>query len=82
MDLTGLVDSIYAAVLSIDFGRKGFAAWSKEQEGRIAYEKGIAEALSAFGQAQTTTDPQTLILAEYTFILPLKTGISRSKREL
>lgn len=68
MDLIGLADSIYQAVLNIDAGRKGFATRGKEPEGRIAYETGIAKASSLFELAQTTADPQTLILAEYTFI--------------
>jgi hypothetical protein len=56
------------ATVSIDSGRKGFATRGKAEEGRISYEKGIALALSAFKEAQTTADPQTIILAEYTFI--------------
>ena len=65
---TGLLNSIYEAAAAIDFGRKGFATRGKEQEGRINYEDGIAKALSSFKEAQTTADPQTIILAEYTFI--------------
>jgi len=65
---TGLVSSIYQAAINIDFGRKGFAIQGKEREGRINYEKGIAVAMSAFQEAQTTADPQTIILAEYTFL--------------
>ena len=68
MDRIGLVDSIYNAVVAIDSGRKGFATRGKEQEGRISYEKGISEALAIFKEAQTTADPQTLILCEYTFL--------------
>ena len=64
----GLVDKINIAAFAIDFGRKGFATRGKEQEGRISYEKGIAEAMSAFNEAQATADPQTIILAEYTFL--------------
>ena len=64
----GLISSINAAAVYIDVGRKGFAIEGKEREGRITYEKGIAEALSAFKEAQTSADPQILILAEYTFI--------------
>jgi hypothetical protein len=64
----GLIDSISEAAFGIDFGRKGFATRGKEHEGRISYEKGIALALAAFKEAQATADPQTLILAEYTFI--------------
>ena len=40
----------------------------KEQEGRILYEDGISEAMTAFKEAQATADPQTIILSEYTFI--------------
>jgi len=65
---TGLINSIYDAAAAIDFGRKGFAIRGKADEGRISYEKGIAEALSAFLQAQLTADPLTLILAEWTFL--------------
>jgi hypothetical protein len=65
----GLVNRIHAAAFSIDFGRKGFATRGKAEEGRISYEKGIAEALAAFKEAQVTADPQTIILAEYTFLI-------------
>ncbi len=68
MDLTGLLSSVYEAAAAIDSGRKGFAIIGKEREGRINYEDGIAQALSAFKEAQATTDPQTIILAEYTFL--------------
>ena len=68
MDTTGLVYSIMTATANIDSGRKGFATKGKAEEGRISYEDGIAEALSAFKEAQTTADPQIMILAEYTFL--------------
>jgi len=68
LDILGLISSINNAAMSIDSGRKGFAIEGKEREGRISYEKGIALALSVFQQAQTTADPQALILAEYTFL--------------
>ena len=68
MELAGLVDSIISAAASIDFGRKGFATRGKAEEGRISYEKGIAQALSAFQEAQVLADPQTIILAVYTFL--------------
>ena len=48
MDLTGLVNSIYQAAINIDFGRKGFATRGKAEEGRISYEDGISEAMSAY----------------------------------
>jgi hypothetical protein len=68
LDLTGLISSIYEAALNIDSGRKGFATRGKEQEGRISYETGIAAALSAFIDAQSTVNPQIIILVEYTFL--------------
>jgi hypothetical protein len=68
LDLIGLVNNIISATVSIDSGRKGFATRGKAEEGRISYEKGIALAMSIFQQAQTTADPQTILLAEYTFI--------------
>ena len=68
MDKVGLVSSIANAAIYIDTGRKGFATRGKEQEGRISYEDGISEAMTAFQEAQASIDPQTIILAEYTFI--------------
>ena len=68
LDKIGLLIRITNATASIDSGRKGFATWGKEHEGRISYERGISVALSAFKEAQTTADPQTMILAEYTFL--------------
>jgi len=65
---TGLLSRIADATANIDAGRKGFATRGKEQEGRISYEKGIAEALIAFKEAQATADPQIMILAEYAFL--------------
>jgi hypothetical protein len=62
------VSNINQAAINIDIGRKGFAIIGKEREGRISYEKGISEAMFAFQEAQTSADPQALILAEYTFI--------------
>jgi len=68
LDLTGLVSSIAEAALAIDFGRKGFATRGKAEEGRLSYEKGIFLALSTFRDAQSTVDPQTIILIEFTFL--------------
>jgi len=68
LDQRGLIINIYNAVVAIDSGRKGFATRGKEQEGRLSYENGIAEALTAFKEAQATANPQAMILAEYTFI--------------
>ena len=64
----GLLRNIYESVLAIDSGRKGFATRGKAEEGRISFEEGIAKALSAFKEAQASADPETIILAEYTFI--------------
>jgi hypothetical protein len=63
-----LLSRITQAALAIDYGRKGFATRGKEQEGRISYEKGIANTMTAFKEASATADPQTMILAEYTFL--------------
>ena len=69
MDLTGLVYNITDAALSIDFGRKGFATRGKAEEGRLSYERGISTALSTFRDAQSSSDPQIIILIEYTFLI-------------
>ena len=68
MDLTGLLDKIHDAATAIDYGRKGFATKGKAEEGRASYEIGISVALTAFRDAQSSVDPQTIILAEYTFL--------------
>ena len=68
MDITGLITNVYVAAANIDFGRKGFAIIGNEREGRISYEKGIANAMTAFKEAQATADPQTIIMVEYTFL--------------
>ena len=64
----GLINNIYYAAAAIDFGRKGFATRGKAEEGRISYEDGITRALFAFLEAQKTEDPETMLLAEYTFL--------------
>jgi hypothetical protein len=68
LDQIGLVSSITNAAIYIDAGRKGFATRGKAEGGRIFYESGIAEALTAFKEAQATVSPQIIILAEYTFL--------------
>jgi len=68
LDLTGLIHNVNGAAFAIDFGRKGFATRGKAEEGRLVYEKGIAEALSAFRDAQSTVNPQAIIIVEYTFL--------------
>jgi len=55
-------------VSNIDLGRKGFATRGKERKGRIAYENGIADALSAFEEVHVSADTYTIIYAEYTFL--------------
>ena len=69
LEITGLLNSIAEAAINIDFGRKGFATRGKAEEGRISFEKGIAEALNAFQAAQTSADPKTMLLTEYTFLV-------------
>ncbi|MDR2607449.1 MAG: hypothetical protein LBC57_03575 [Treponema sp.] len=44
------------------------AADGDEHEGRIFYEKGIFGVAEAFQEAQTSADPQTMILAELAFL--------------
>jgi hypothetical protein len=68
LDLDGLILKTYDAVAAIDLGRKGWAVRGKEQEGRISYERGIAWALFSFRDVQSTLDPYSIILIEYTFI--------------
>jgi len=68
LDLITLASNIAYATTLIEAGRKGFAAKGKAEEGRINYEKGITVAMSAFQEAQSTADPKTILLAEYTFI--------------
>jgi hypothetical protein len=60
LDRIGLTLKISNAAINIDAGRKGFATRGKAEEGRISYEEGIAQALSAFQQAQATADPQNV----------------------
>ena len=69
MDKIGLITRIIDATANIDSGRKGFATWGKEHEGRISYERGISVALTTFKEAQATADPHTIILVEYTFLI-------------
>jgi len=73
LDRTGLTLKISDAAINIELGRKGFAIQGKEREGRISFETGIADAMSAFKEASNqgftaSADPETIILAEYTFI--------------
>ena len=68
MALTGLLNSIITSAERINDGRYGIKTAGKEQEGRLSYEKGIAEASKAFSQAASTADPQVILLAEETFV--------------
>ena len=68
LDQIGLASRIYEAVINIDAGRKGFATRGRAEEGRISYETGIAHALKTFQEAQASSNPQIIILTEYTFI--------------
>jgi len=65
---TGLINSIISSTSDIDFSRKAYAVRGKAEEARISYEKGIAVAMTAFLEAQATTDPQIMLLVEYTFL--------------
>jgi hypothetical protein len=66
--LTGLLYSIVDSAILIDRGRKGFTIAGDEHNGRINYEQGLSGALSVFQEAQSTAEPQTLILVELTFL--------------
>jgi hypothetical protein len=68
LGLTGYINNINDSVLAIVFGRKGWATRGKAEEGRLSYERGIALAMTTFQEAQISADPQTMILAEYTFL--------------
>ena len=68
MDLIGLINRITEATTYIDRGRKGYAIKGKADDARVSYERGIAEAMGVFKEAQSAGDPQSIILAEYTFL--------------
>jgi hypothetical protein len=68
MATTGLPANIVLAVDYIDTGRKGFATDGEEHTGRLSYEKGISLALSTFQEAQSSGDPETLLLTESSFL--------------
>jgi len=67
LDPTGLLRNIYKAALAIDSGRKGFAIIGKERKGRISYEKGIAQAMSAFKEAQKVTLSAALYYSSFIY---------------
>ena len=63
LDLTGLPNNILLAAQQRNLSTDGF-----EHAGRILYENGISIALETFQNAQSTADPQTLILVELTYL--------------
>jgi hypothetical protein len=63
-----LLNKIVVSVAALDVGRKGFATDGKEHDGRIAYERGIAGTAESFDAAQASGDPETIILAELSFL--------------
>jgi len=67
LDITDLVYKISVSAIAIDFGLKIFAVIGIADDGRLSYENGIAGALSGFRGAQSTIDPQPIILVKYTF---------------
>jgi hypothetical protein len=68
LDLAGFPNRAFSSVAFIDLGRKGLATDGKKHEGRLAYERGISEALSVFQDAQKSADCEALILTEETFL--------------
>ena len=64
----GLPNKIIRAVAEIYDGRNGLATNGSEHLGRISYERGITNALSAFQEAQIVGDLKSLILIELTFL--------------
>jgi len=68
MDLIGLINDILESVNTIDKGRQGLKTNGEEHEGRLHYETGISEALNAFKNALSSTDPQIILVVEEAFI--------------
>ena len=68
MDQAGLISSIVVAALNIDKGRKNLILDGFEHAGRLFYEDGISSALDIFKNAQASTDPQTMVLVELSFL--------------
>jgi hypothetical protein len=68
MDQTGLINNIFRSVEFIADGRRGFATLGREQDGRVFYEKGIAQALAGFKVVATISDSKIIALAEQTFL--------------
>jgi hypothetical protein len=68
MDPVSLINELSYYANEIDAGRKAVATKGKAEKGRISYESGVSGALAAFQEAQSTADPQTLVLAEMNFL--------------
>ena len=68
MDLTGSLNDILSGASNIDIGRKNLATNGLEHSGRISYEDGISTVMDVFKEAQTSADPQAMILIERTFL--------------
>jgi hypothetical protein len=68
MDLAGLLNNILFGASNIDKGRRQISTDGLEHAGRLFYEYGISIALDTFKNAQTSADPQTMILVELTFL--------------
>jgi len=81
LDPTGYVARITAAMRNIDRGRRAYAIEGKERAGRIAYEDGIAEALSVFKEACAIGDPFLLLTVEYTLLILEKQLCDKSDKD-
>jgi hypothetical protein len=68
LDQLGLLNRLIAYAADIDVGRRGFDIDGQEHEGHLSYARGISGVLTAFKEAQTNADPQTLILVELAFL--------------
>jgi len=68
LEATGLLNSIILGASDIDNGRKCLATDGLEHNGRLFYEQGISTTFCAFKDAQSSADPQTMILVELGFL--------------
>jgi hypothetical protein len=68
LDQVGLIARIVAGVVEIARGRKSWDTDGGEREGRISYHRGLDIAMTAFQEARTTGDPNSMLLVEYTFL--------------
>jgi hypothetical protein len=71
MDRAGLLHEVIASAIRIDQGRKWLKSDGLESNGRVAYERGLVNAMDSFQLAQTfaVNDLETLILTEQAFIM-------------